>query len=311
MLPDGLEPADLAACEVLLSKGSKSFSAASLLLPSRVRRGATVLYAFCRVADDLVDDGGSDVTGNVALLRARLDRIYAADPGPFAVDRALSALVRHEGLPRAPLDALLEGFAWDAENRSYETEHDLLAYATRVAGSVGVAMTSLMGSRDANVLARACDLGIAMQLTNIARDVGEDARRGRLYLPRIWMKDAGLDPDAFLAAPSFDTKLGAVVARLLARADGIYRNADAGIPELPRACRPAIAAARLVYSDIGRAIAENHHDSVTQRARVSGPRKAWLISRAMTARFAGPRPHDLALPPLAPARDLVAASSAP
>jgi len=306
---DGLRPEDLAACRALLAKGSKSFSAASHLLPPRVRVGATVLYAFCRVADDLIDDEGADAQANVVALRARLDAIYAGAPGDHPVDRALAVIAHEDDLPRAPLDALLEGFAWDAEDRRYETEEDLLAYATRVAGSVGIAMTALMGSRERDVLARACDLGVAMQLTNVARDVGEDARRGRVYLPRTWLTEAGVDREAFLAAPAFDARIGAVVARLLARAEIIYLSADAGVPMLPRGCRAAIMAARLVYSDIGREIAANGHDSVSRRARVSSARKAWLVSRAMTARFARARPEELGLPPLGPASALVEASA--
>ena len=96
-------------------------------------------------------------------------------------------------------DALFEGLQWDCEGRRYEDLEALHAYAARVAGAVGVMMALLMGVRDADALARACDLGVAMQLTNIARDVGEDARAGRLYLPLDWLREAGLDPAAFLA----------------------------------------------------------------------------------------------------------------
>ncbi len=115
---------------------------------------------------------------------------------------------------RAPcLDALLEGFAWDAAGRRYDTLDDLLDYAARVAGAVGAMMAVLMGVRDPALLARACDLGVAMQLTNIARDVGEDARAGRLYLPLAWLREAGIDPDAFLADPALQSRFGRCGAR--------------------------------------------------------------------------------------------------
>ena len=123
---------------------------------------------------------------------------------------AAAALRRRprDGRPHAPLgdpaalpEALLEGLAWDAEGRSYETLDDLFDYAARVAGTVGVMMTLIMGVRSPEALARACDLGVAMQLTNIARDVGEDARMGRIYLPRQWLREAGVDAEAFLADP--------------------------------------------------------------------------------------------------------------
>ncbi len=315
-VPRRLEPIDLAACEALLKKGSKSFSAAALVLPARVRTSATVLYAFCRIADDLVDDaptvGASDAAGARAAVReltARLDRIYADRPDDHPVDRALCAIVASEDLPRAPLDALIDGFAWDAEGHAYDTVDDLLGYAARVAGSVGVAMTALMGSRDKDVLARACDLGVAMQLTNVARDVGEDAARGRLYLPRTWLHDAGVDGRAFLAKPVFSVELGRVVSRLLNLADVLYARADEGIPALPPECRPAVAAARLVYADIGRAIREAGFDSVSRRARVSSARKVWLVTRALGARFGRTRGGGLVSPPLETSRFLIEASA--
>ena len=98
-------------------------------------------------------------------------------------------------IPRALPEALLEGFAWDAAGRRYETLDEVEHYAARVAGCVGAMMTLVMGRRDPAILARACDLGVAMQLTNICRDVGEDARAGRLYLPLAWLRDNGIDPD--------------------------------------------------------------------------------------------------------------------
>ena len=134
---------------------------------------------------------------------------------------------------------------------SCENLDDVQAYAARVAGSVGAMMTVLMGIRDPATLARACDLGVAMQLTNIARDVGEDARSGRLYLPRAWLRAEGIDPDAWLAAPIFTPAIGHVVARLLRAADQLYRRAEDGIAGLPRGCRPAIFAARHIYAAIG------------------------------------------------------------
>ena len=121
-----------------------------------------------------------------------------------------------------------------AATTSLEALH---GYAARVAGTVGVMMTLLMGVRDAAALARACDLGVAMQLTNIARDVGEDARAGRLYLPLDWLDEAGVDRDRFLAAPAPSPALARVVARLLAEADRLYARAATA----SRGCRRAAA----------------------------------------------------------------------
>jgi phytoene synthase len=135
--------------------------------------------------------------------------------------------------------------------------------------------------RDPRTLARACDLGVAMQLTNIARDVGEDARNGRLYLPREWLRAEGLDPDEWLRSPRWTPAFGTVVTRLLQEADGLYARAETGIGGLPLVCRPGISAARHIYHAIGNEIASNGFDSVNRRARVSGARKLRLMLRAL------------------------------
>lgn len=308
MRAERLAPSDLEACRALLAHGSKSFSKAAILLPREMRTHATVLYAFCRVADDAIDES-TDPARNHDLIRRRLDLVYARAPIDDPVDRALAAVVAETSLPRAPLDMLLEGFAWDVEARHYETEDDLVAYAVRVAGAVGVAMTRLMGPSDPHVLARACDLGVAMQLTNVARDVGEDARRGRCYLPSDWLEQAGVDRDELLARPSPSPALSRVVERLLNRADELYARADVGVAMLPARFRSSIYAARLVYSDIGRVIREAGYDTITSRAHVSGRRKGWLVARSLGARFLRVDEFVATRPPLGPAADLVAASS--
>src|SRR5262249_32296789 len=156
------------------------------------------------------------------------------------------------GIPRALPEALLEGFAWDAQGRQYDTLSELNAYAVRVAGTVGAMMAVLMGRRSPDIVAHACALGVAMQLTNIARDVGEDAEAGRLYLPLQWLREAGVDPNALLNRPTFTDALGSVVRRLLQIADLYYASSEAGIAQLPANCRPGIQAARILYAEIGR-----------------------------------------------------------
>jgi phytoene synthase len=306
---DAPRPDDVAACRAILRKGSRSFAAAASLLPARVRDAATVLYAFCRVADDEVDEAPGSPAAALERLRERLDGVYAGAPRDEPVDRALAAVVGGDHVPRALLDALLDGMAWDVEARRYETFDELLAYAARVAGTVGAMMSVVMGRRSPDVIARACDLGVAMQLTNIARDVGEDARRGRLYLPLRWMRDAGVDPDAWLARPTHDAAIASLVSRLLAAAEALYRRADAGIASLPADCRVAIGAARFIYADIGRVIARAEFDAIGQRAVVGRWRKVWLVGRALFARWrSDPARID---PPLEPVRFLVAACGEP
>lgn len=313
-----LDPVDQAdatgvedACRRLMRGGSKSFFAASLLLPARVRAPATALYAFCRVADDAVDTG-DDPAAAIADLHRRLDAIYAGHPAAIDADRAFAPVVAAFGVPRALVEALLEGFAWDASGRRYATLAEVQAYAARVAGTVGAMMALLMGVRDPVALARACELGVAMQLTNIARDVGEDARNGRLYLPGDWLREAGVDPDEWLAEPRPDPRIGAVVARLLAVADTLYQRSEQGVAMLPRDCRAAIQAARLVYAEIGREVERRALDSVSTRAVVGTSRKLALIARASLAGVVSPvRGRGATVPLRAIAYLVDAAAAAP
>jgi phytoene synthase len=289
---------DLDACVALMRTGSRTFFAASRLLPHRVRASSIALYAFCRVADDLVDDGGMALDEALATLSHRLDRIYDGLPLNHVEDRALAVVVQRHQLPRALLDALLDGFAWDAQGRRYDTLEDLHDYGARVAGSVGAMMCWIMGVRSPHALARACELGVAMQLTNIARDVGEDARNGRLYLPRQWMEQAGIEPGAWLQKPACSPALQGVVSRLLDEADRLYRQAAAGIALLPRDCRSAIRAARLIYAEIGQQLRRDGLDPLRQRTVVPTSRKLMLLASAsVLSAWRGAAANDA--PPLA------------
>ena len=279
---------DQQACRQLMRGGSKTFFAASLLLPGRVRSPATALYAFCRLADDAIDLG-RDPHAAMRQLQRRLDAIYAGRPDSINADRALAQVVHRFAIPRALLDALLDGFLWDAQGRRYETLGDLRAYGARVAGAVGAMMALVMQTRQPQAVARACELGVAMQLTNIARDVGEDARNGRLYLPRQWLLEAGIDAAAWLRNPHFNPGIAQVTQRLLRAADELYARAEGGIADLPRDCRPAIQAARRVYAEIGHQLERDGLDSVSHRAVVSRRRKLLLIASATGAAFSAPR----------------------
>ncbi|EJW12823.1 Phytoene synthase [Rhodovulum sp. PH10] len=269
---------DLAACRAMIRQGSRTFFAASLLLPATIRCPAYTLYAFCRFADDEVDCAGRECDA-LERLRERLALAYAGRPLPTPTDRAFADMVARYAIPRAIPEALLEGLAWDTDGRRYEDFSGVAAYSARVASTVGAMMTLLMGVRDPDVIARACDLGVAMQITNICRDVGEDARMGRIYLPLAWMREEGLDPDAWLADPVFDARLGRVVRRMLDAADRLYARSEAGIAHLPLPCRPGILAARIMYAEIGREVEKAGYDSVSRRAYVCGRRKLALLGR--------------------------------
>jgi 15-cis-phytoene synthase len=275
-----LRPADVKVCRQLLRKNSKTFHAASLLLPPTVRQAASVLYGFCRIADDEVDvaQGGGDA---IAALRARLARACSNEAIAEPTDRALAAVLAQYQIPIAIPELLIEGLEWDAQGRSYQTLDELHDYATRVAGTVGAMMALLMGVRSQDGLARACELGIAMQLTNIARDVGEDARMGRIYLPLQWLREASVDPAQFLRAPVFDERIASVISRLLREASALYDRVDAGVAQLPLACRPGINAARFLYRDIGGEVARARFNSIERRAVVPNSRKLLWLAHAL------------------------------
>ena len=271
-----IAPEDMAHCREAIRHGSLSFHAASKLLPAHVRDPALALYAFCRLADDEVDLK-ADKVGSVLRLRDRLDAVYAGRPENAPTDRAFAAMTEQFEMPRALPDALLEGLAWDADARRYETLSGVMDYSARVASAVGAMMCVLMGTRDADALARACDLGVAMQLTNIARDVGEDALERRIYLPLEWLEEAGIDPEAFVSDPRPTKAVRMMVRRLVMEANRLYMRSEAGVGALPRSCRPGIYAARFIYAGIGGQLRQMGYDSISARARTSKWQKiGWL-----------------------------------
>ncbi len=276
--------ADRSDCRNILRHGSHSFYAASLLMPDEYCEPITALYAFCRIADDAVDLAEDPALG-LSCVRDRLERVYAGCPIDSPVDRTFSEVVRKYQIPQELPGALIEGFEWDVEGRRYESLSDTYAYCTRVAGTVGVMMSMLMGVRDTDVLSRACDLGVAMQLTNIARDVGEDARNGRIYLPLELLRQHGVDEESWLANPRPGKGISKTLKQILEIADRHYQRSEWGISRLPLGVRPSIFAARSIYAEIGREVERNAYDSVTQRAYVNKRRKAVLLARAVRKAF--------------------------
>ncbi|MCG6882127.1 MAG: phytoene/squalene synthase family protein [Silicimonas sp.] len=270
-----IDPNDMEHCREAIRHGSLSFHAASKLLPARVRDPALALYAFCRLADDEVDLSSRKAAA-VEALRERLDLAYAGRPRNAAPDRAFTSVIETFEMPRALPEALLEGLAWDADMRRYRTLSELTDYSARVASAVGVMMCVLMRVRDRHALARAADLGAAMQLTNIARDVGEDALEGRLYLPLEWLEHAGIEPEAFMADPQGTKAVRAMVKRLLIEAEHLYVRSEAGIGALPLSVRPGIFAARFIYAAIGTRLRAMGHNSIAARAVTTRQHKAAL-----------------------------------
>ncbi|MEO0752708.1 MAG: phytoene/squalene synthase family protein [Pseudomonadota bacterium] len=308
-----IDPKDMAHCVEAIRHGSRSFHAASKLLPRRLRDPALALYAFCRLADDAVDLQMEKAEA-VIRLHERLDRAYSGRPEDGPADRAFAAIIEEFDMPRALPEALLEGLAWDAMERRYASLSELRGYSARVASAVGAMMCVLMRVRDRDALARACDLGVAMQLTNIARDVGEDAREGRLYLPLEWLDEVGITPHAFLADPKMTPELEMLEKRLLTEADRLYVRSESGVGALPMDCRPGIFAARFIYAGIGGEVRRQGYDAINHRAYTSdGQKLGWLM--VSLARSLGttvmPRSALIHAEPLMETAFLVNAAAAP
>ena len=310
---------DLSECRGFIRRHSKSFYFSSLLLPRSYRHEAWAIYAFCRQADDSVDgvnpgDGTvpSDAPSELAVmlrniegLRGRLRRVYAGRPGhgpEHAIDRAFFSVIDRTGLPSAVPERLLLGMEMDARGTHYATWNELIGYCFNVAATVGLMMTYVMGYRvpeeqRTEVMLRACDLGIAMQLTNIARDVGEDGRRGRVYLPDELLQAHGLSTAAVLAMCSQGGEapppLRQAVGELLEQAARHYQAARLGIPMLPPAAWLSIRSAESIYRGIGEKLAASGCDPLLGRAHVTTIGKLW---RMLGAWLIGLSPKNRRLP---------------
>lgn len=273
--------------------GSKSFATASRLFDARTRRSAVMLYAWCRHCDDVIDgqqagfgqrDGDrSDGAARLQALRDATRRACAGDTVDVPAFAALQAVTAAHGIPERFPQAHLDGFAMDVAGRRYRTLADTLEYCYGVAGVVGLMMAMVMGARDEATLDRACDLGLAFQLTNIARDIVEDAQIGRCYLPTDWLDESGIPRDE-LADPQHRDALAVLAARLVDAAEPYYASARIGLRDLPLRSAWAIATARGVYREIGLRVKARGPSAWDARVSTSrGDKLRLLVSAAGTA----------------------------
>jgi phytoene synthase len=290
-----------------IRKGSKSFAAAAALFGAETRADAEMLYAWCRHCDDVID--GQELGHGMAApgpeaARARLAALHAATRSALAGEptddpsfAAFQRVALRRQIPERYALELLEGFAMDVSDHQYQTLEDTLRYCWHVAGVVGVMMALVMGvaPEDLPTLRRAQDLGLAFQLTNISRDVVEDAQNGRVYLPADWLEQAGVPADA-VAAPEHRRAVFEVTRRLLEVAEPYYASALDGLPQLSLRSAWAIAAARGVYRQIGVEVTRRGAAAWDARVSVSAASKVWLamqgglIALVSRARGAPERP---------------------
>jgi 15-cis-phytoene synthase len=285
---------DVTLCRTSLATHSRSFALATRLFDTKLRDDAAVVYAFCRRADDAIDlcEPGLQPPA-LERLERELASVYDGEAQSDPVLAAFRDVTERRAIPRRYPELLLDGMAMDVRGAAYPDYEALLGYCFRVAGTVGLMMCHVMGVREPRALKHAAHLGIAMQLTNVCRDVHEDWNRGRLYLPDSLLAAFGarhlrarVGTDDLARAR---TSVASVVRVLLSRADDFYRSGDLGFTFLSFRAALATRTARLVYSDIGRVVRARGCDPFAPRAVVSAPRKAFLALRALveTAGAAG------------------------
>lgn len=274
----------VAQSEDAIAQGSQSFAAAARLLPKSVRDDTVMLYAWCRYADDVID--GQELghgTTPVPDPAARLDTLTQETLKALRTDTPVAApyealrmvAARHHMPEEWPLD-LITGFEMDVKGQSYTTLDDTLQYCYHVAGVVGLMMARVMGAKPDSALDHACDLGLAFQLTNIARDVMDDARLGRSYLPRDWLGGTLPDPQAEIPSP----EVYSAILRLLDTAEPYYASGFAGLKALPLRAAWSIAAAARIYRAIGTEIRKRGPEGYRNRISTTKLQKGLLVARS-------------------------------
>ncbi|QDP18711.1 phytoene/squalene synthase family protein [Sphingomonas xanthus] len=288
----------VAGAKEAIQRGSKSFRAASSLFDERTRERAWLLYCWCRYCDDVADGQhfgfGSGERGSVVLLRSRSRLAAEGQPGDGIAFQSLAQLTSECPLPTRLIEDHLEGFTLDEQEWRPRTEADLARYCYHVAGSVGCMMAIIMGvnDQDSETLDRAADLGIAFQLSNIARDIGEDAANGRSYLPADWLAEAGIEPSNIMA-PEHRSALATMTARLVSMAKHYEASARLGVDTLPFRSRLAVLTALRIYGAIGRRVAALGADAWDQRVTIGKMRKlSFLLPSFVEAMIGGLRPRD-------------------
>jgi phytoene synthase len=283
-----------------IARGSKSFAAASRLFDRATRERAWLLYAWCRRCDDIADgqDHGHGMTV-VADARARVAEVVAlteaALAGRVTGDPAFDALgivAAETRMPARFARDLVAGFELDADDWRPRSEADLYRYCYHVAGAVGCMMAVTMGvdPHDDATLDRACDLGLAFQLANIARDVCEDDAVGRCYLPEEWLAEMDIPPGQHMKPP-FRQRLAVLVKRLTDRAALHEASARGGTPALPFRSAWAVLAAADIYGAIGREVARrgerawDHRVTTTRIDKLRFIARSWLQARERAVRY--------------------------
>ena len=280
--------------------GSQSFSAASQLFDSDTRERAWLLYAWCRRCDDIADNqqlGGvlgdqSDLDTRLALIRRLTALAFEGKPTGDPAFDALGVVAQECGLTSVMAEDVIAGFQLDAEDWRPRTEADMMRYCYHVAGAVGVMMAVVMGVSpcDQDTLDRACDLGLAFQLSNIARDIVEDDAAGRCYLPMEWLVEQDIEPGQH-TKPHHRAELAEMAARLVALVEKHEAAARVGAERLPFRSRWAVLSAARIYGAIGRKVRGRGTEAWNSRTYVPRWEKALYGARAFLSAIVNREKH--------------------
>jgi len=264
-----------------------SFYYSFLVLPPEQRRAITAVWDFCRAVDDAVDETGLVAAGAAAaseairFWRAELARCFDGERPETSQGRSLQPFITAFDLPRQPFDDVVDGVAMDIDTMRYETFGDLFEYCRRVASAVGLICIRIFGCRGDDASKYAVNLGLALQLTNIIRDIKDDLARGRIYVPLEDLEACGCTVGD-LAAAALNEPARRVIAFECGRAREFYARAVRAAAQLPGADRKRLVAAeimRAVYFDILKRIERSGYDVFAARVRVPRPRQALIAIR--------------------------------
>jgi 15-cis-phytoene synthase len=284
----------VAAARESIAKGSKSFALASRLFDQATRERAWLLYSWCRACDDLADgqDHGGEMSAvsdphvRLAHIRDMTERALRGETTGDPAFDALGLVVAECKIPHAWPRDLVHGFAMDADGFSPRTTQDMLTYCYHVAGVVGLMMAVVMGvdPDDKETLAHANDLGLAFQLANIVRDIGEDASAGRCYIPATWLGKADIGPGEHMK-PHYRKALAGIGAKFAEMAQGYEASARIGARKLPFRSRWAVLSAAGIYGDIAREVARRGEHAWDSRVFTTKAAKLnWVMRAAVQAR---------------------------
>jgi 15-cis-phytoene synthase len=271
--------ADFDRCASITRKSSSNFYYAFKLLPAPRRRALYATYAFCRFVDDIADD--ERVRDPGALLRRwreELDRVYNGEP-TRAISRALADSVRRFSIPRRYFEEIIDGVEMDLSRNRYRTFEELRLYCYRVASAVGLICIEIFGYRNPQARNYAENLGVAFQLTNIIRDVREDAERGRIYLPLEDLEHFAVTEEEVLQSRHSD-RFERLMEFEAQRAREFYRIAERALPPEDRTSLLTAEAMRLIYSALLHRIEKSRYRVMDGKLRLSAPLKLLLVGRA-------------------------------